>query len=199
MKSTLIRIERVLWFGPMSAIQSIRSVPVLLAVSCLPAMAAEPLPEGVPMQEKATKIEDGAKARLAELDAYWAEVSRAVREGDFKAYVATCHPEGVLVSGTKQMSQPLATALARWEKDFTATREGKVRGNVEFRFSRRLGDATTAHESGIFRYTSLEAGVPPKYEWMRLEALLVKRGDVWKILMENQIGPATQAEWDSLK
>jgi ketosteroid isomerase-like protein len=148
---------------------------------------------------RVTPLEDGAKARLAELDAYWAEVSRAVREGDFKAYVATCHPEGVLVSGTKQMSQPLAMALARWEKDFIATREGKVRGNVEFRFSRRLGDATTAHESGIFRYTSLEPGADPKYEWMRFEGLLVKRGDSWKILMENQIGPATQAEWDALK
>jgi ketosteroid isomerase-like protein len=184
----------------MSAIQSIRTAPVILAAICLPVvMAAELPPKGAPMQQQAAVLEDAAKARLAELDAYWAEVSRAVREGDFKAYVATCHPEGVLVSGTKQMSQPLATALARWEKDFIATREGKVRGNVEFRFSRRLGDATTAHETGIFRYTSLEAGAPPKYEWMRLEALLVKRGDTWKILMENQIGAATQADWDALK
>ena len=36
-------------------------------------------------------------ARLKELDAYWAEVSRAVNAGDFKGYSATCHPEGVLV------------------------------------------------------------------------------------------------------
>jgi ketosteroid isomerase-like protein len=184
---------------PMSAIQSIRSATVMLAAFSLPAIAAEPSPKRESTQEKAAVIEDVTKARLAELDAYWAEVSRAVREGDFKAYVATCHPEGVLVSGTKQMSQPLATALARWEKDFIATREGKVRGNVEFRFSRRLGDATTAHETGIFRYTSLEPGAPPKYEWMRLEALLVKRGETWKMLMENQIGPATQAEWDALE
>jgi hypothetical protein len=105
----------------------------------------------------------------------------------------------VLVSGTKKMSQPLATALARWEKEFTATREGKVRGNVEFRFSQRLGDATTAYETGIFRYTTLTDGAQPKYEYMRLEALLVKRGDVCKILMENQIGPGTQAEWDALR
>jgi ketosteroid isomerase-like protein len=140
-----------------------------------------------------------SKTRINALDAYWAEVSRAVREGDFKGYVATCHPEGVLVSGSKRMSQPLATALVRWEKDFTATREGKVRGNVEFRFSQRIGDATTAHETGIFRYTSLESGKPPKHEYIRLEALLVKRGDGWKILMENQIGPATEAEWDALE
>lgn len=144
-------------------------------------------------------LEDAARARLAELDAYWAEVSRAVREGDFDAYAATCHPEGVLVSGSKQMSQPLATALARWKKDFIDTREGKVGANVEFRFSRRVGDATTAHESGVFRYTSQAPGAEPKHEWIRFEGLLVKRGGAWKILMENQIGPATEAEWDALK
>jgi ketosteroid isomerase-like protein len=171
----------------MSAIRFLRSVSVLLLALSLSAMAADK-PEG-----------DASEARIAELDAYWAEVSRAVREGDFKAYTATCHPEGVLVSGTKRMSQPLATALARWEKDFTATREGKVRGKVEFRFSQRIGDATTARETGIFRYTTLETGKEPKYECIRLEALLVKRGDGWKILMENQIGPATQAEWDALR
>jgi ketosteroid isomerase-like protein len=175
----------------MTAIPSICSAILMFAAISLPA--------GGTTQEKANVSDETAQARLAELDAYWAEVSRAVREGDFKAYAATCHPEGVLVSGVKKMSQPLATALARWEKDFTATREGKVRGNVKFRFSQRLGDATTAYETGVFRYTTLTDGAEPKYEYMRLEALLVKRGDVWKILMENQIGPATQAEWDALR
>jgi hypothetical protein len=183
----------------MPAIRLIRTATVILAAICPPDVAAEPSPEGEPAREKSALIGDEAKTRLAELDAYWAEVSRAVREGDFKAYVATCHPEGVLVTGTKHMSQPLATALARWEKDFTATREGKVRGDVEFRFSRRVGDATTAHETGIFRYTTLVAGAEPKYEYIRLEALLVKRGGSWQILMENQIGPATGAEWDALQ
>ena len=48
------------------------------------------------------------KTRLRELDAFWAEVSRSVREGDFEGYQATCHEEGVLVSGSKQISQPLS-------------------------------------------------------------------------------------------
>lgn len=37
--------------------------------------------------------------RVAELNAFWTEVSRSVSEGDFDAYQASCHPEGVLVSG----------------------------------------------------------------------------------------------------
>lgn len=181
----------------MSAFPPLRSASIVLAALLLHATAAETPPKD--QTSKAALADDPAATRLAGLDAYWAEVSRAVREGDFKAYAATCHPEGVLVSGTKQMSQPLATALARWEKDFTATREGKVRGKVEFRFSQRIGDATTAHETGVFRYTTLTAGAEPKEEHIRLVALLVKRGGSWRILMEHQIGPATKAEWDALQ
>ena len=65
-------------------------------------------------------------ARLAELDAYWAEVARAVHEGDFAAYQATCHPEAVLVSGKAQTSYPLSKALARWKSEFDATKAGKI-------------------------------------------------------------------------
>jgi hypothetical protein len=140
-----------------------------------------------------------ARQRQAELDAYWAEVSRAVGAGDFAAYQATCHPAGVLVSGGKKYSQPLAVALARWQKDFTDTREGRVKAGVSFRFAQRLGDATTAHETGIFRYVSQKAGGQPLEEFIRLEALLVKQPDGWKILMEYQIGPATKAEWEALQ
>ncbi len=169
---------------------------VLTAFTLLP-LQAEPAKE----QAASTAAPDpeAARARLAELDAYWAVVSRAVNTGDFDAYSATCHPEGVLVSGGKQMSQPLAAALARWKQEFTDTRDGKMKASVEFRFSRRIGDATTAHETGIFLYTAQPEGGPPKAEHIHFEALLVKKADGWKILMENQKGPATEAEWQALK
>ena len=139
------------------------------------------------------------QARLAGLDAYWAEVSRAVAAGDFEAYRATCHPEGILVSGNKRTSQPLSEALARWKKDFTDTKSGKVKASVEFRFSQRLGDESTAHETGIFCYTSHPAGGEEKKEYIHLEALLVRKQDGWKILMEYQKSSATEAEWDALE
>lgn len=148
---------------------------------------------------RVTRLANQDPARLAELDVYWAEVSRAVTEGDFEGYSATCHDQGVLVSGSKKISQPLAKALARWKQDFLDTRAGKVKANVEFRFSERLGDATTAHETGIFRYTSQAPGGPPKAEYIHLEALLVKKPDGWKILMENQKGLASEADWEALK
>ena len=74
---------------------------------------------------------ENEKERLVALDAYWAEVSRTVREGAFEGYKATCHEQGVLVSGSKRTSYPLSKALARWKKDFTATKAGKIKAKIK--------------------------------------------------------------------
>ena len=142
---------------------------------------------------------DEADPRLAELDAYWAEVSRSVREGDFEAYAATCHEEAVLVSGGKKEAYPLSKALARWKKEFVDTKAGRRKSNVVFRYSQRLGDGTTAFESGIFLYSFQPEGEEGKEEYVHFEALLVKKEDGWKILMEYQKGPATEDEWKALQ
>ena len=137
--------------------------------------------------------------RLSELDEYWSRVSKAVSEGDFEAYRATCHPLGTLVSGNKNMSQPLSAALARWKQEFIDTKNGTMKARVEFRLSKRIGDATTAFESGIFRYESRRQGAEPKVEYVRLEALLIKENGRWRIMMEHQRGSATEQEWLALK
>lgn len=136
--------------------------------------------------------------RLKQLDAYWAEVSRAVAAGDFSAYQATCHPDGVLVSGTKQTSSPLAEALKRWKKEFDATRSGAMKASVEFKFSQRLGDTTTAHETGIFLYSATGADGKTTRDYINFEALLLKREGRWRIVMEYQKSGATRAEFEAL-
>jgi ketosteroid isomerase-like protein len=138
------------------------------------------------------------RLRLQQLDAYWAQVSRAVNTGDFAAYKATCDPEGVLVSGVKKTSTPLAEALQRWKKDFDATRSGSMKASVEFKFSQRLNDATTAHETGIFLYTATGPDGKQTRAYIHFEALLLKRDDGWKIVMEYQKANATEAEFKAL-
>lgn len=128
----------------------------------------------------------------AELDAYWAEVSRTVAEGDFDGYAATYHPDAVVIFG--MASQPISAALAGWKQGFDDTRAGRMTASVHFRFSERRNDATTAHETGIFRY----AGGDGEPQYLHFEALLVKR-DGWKMLMEFQRNPASEAEWDALR
>ena len=146
----------------------------------------------------ANELQLDNSSRIAELDDYWAEVSRCVKEGDFEGYKATCHKDGVLVSGKSNEAYPLSKALERWEQDFTDAKSGKTKTNVEFRFNKRLGDSTTAHETGMFCYTRVDAdGTTTRY-YTDLEALLIKRGS-WKIMMEYQKSKGTQEQWDKLE
>ena len=140
--------------------------------------------------------ETDESARLEELNNYWSEFSRAVNEGDFEAYVNTCDEKGVLVEGIGKKAYPLTDALKRWKKDFTDTKAKVRKSSVEFRFSQRLGDSKTAHETGIFLYT-FEQGGEKKMDYINFEALLVKDG-TWKIMMEYQKSRATKEDWDKL-
>ncbi|MFT4546616.1 MAG: hypothetical protein ACI8XO_003261 [Verrucomicrobiales bacterium] len=141
---------------------------------------------------------DDDAARLKELNAYWAGVSRAVGTGDFAGYVATCHDEGVLVSGKRRTSYPLAKALTGWKKEFDQTKAGKMKAGVEFRFAQRFGDGETAHETGMFLYSSTDAEGVVTSAYIHFEALLVKRDGDWKILMEYQKSEGAKEDWEKL-
>lgn len=142
---------------------------------------------------------DQEEVRLQELDLYWAEVSRAVGEGDFKGYAAICHPAGVLVSGKRERSYPLASALKKWKKEFDATKSGEMKASVDFRFGQRWGDDSTAHETGMFRYASQVKGGEKTVAYIELEALLVKKDGSWKVLMEFQKDEKTKVDWNKLE
>jgi hypothetical protein len=141
--------------------------------------------------------EANEQMRLKELDAYWAEVTRAVYEGDFEGYSATCHPKGTLVWGVGKKAYPISQALAGWESDFVDTKSGIRKSQVEFRFSQRLGEGDAAHETGIFHYT-FKKGDKNADDYINFEALLVKDG-TWKIMMEYQKSYATKEDWDKLE
>ena len=138
-----------------------------------------------------------AQDLAAELDGYWLRVSQAVKTGDLEAYRATCPPDGVLVSGKNAKSELLSQALIRWGKEFADTKAGKMKARVEFRFSKRIRGKDTAHETGIFLYSSQRVGQEWKRDYVHFEALLVKKKGKWKILMEFQKSLATKAEWSS--
>jgi hypothetical protein len=136
--------------------------------------------------------------RIAELDAYWGEVSRSIREGEFEGYKATCHPKGVLVSGKSQSSYPLTKALAGWKQGILDTKAGKNTASVTFRFGQRFGDETTAHETGMFLYSSVDAAGKASQSYIHFEALLVKE-EHWRIMMEYQKSTGTKEDWEKLK
>lgn len=143
--------------------------------------------------------QDELPSREAELNAYWEEVIRVVEAGDSEGYGATFHEDGVLVSESSKVAYPMTTALSRWKQGLDDTRDGKTKVNLDFRFSQRLGDLTTAHEKGIFRHVLINEEGIKKVSLLYFEALLVKKDGEWKLLMEYQKSEATLAEWNALK
>ena len=137
--------------------------------------------------------------RLAELNAFWKEVSTAVNKGDFVSYQKTCHSDAILVSGVKKTAYPLAIAMERWEQEFEDTRSGKMTASVEFRFSHRYGDETTAHEAGMFLYTFQKEGEETNREFIHFEGLLTKKEGRWLLIMEYQKSIGTEEEWNALQ
>lgn len=149
-----------------------------------------------------TKVILADSIRISELNKFWTEVSQTVREGDFEGYKATYHEDAVCVftTGKRKHSAPIDVQLALWKKDFVDTKSGKTKNNVEFRFTQRVGDSSSAHEIGIFYFTSVDKdGKVLATGGVHFESLLVKRKGAWLALMEYQKSRATQEEWDALK
>ena len=129
-----------------------------------------------------------------ELDRYWSELARTVEEGDFDGYRELYHADAVMVTGYTDESYPIASAFSGWEQGFTDTRRGDAEASVRFRFTQRLNDATTAHETGIFNYRFRSPNGQLSEQYVHFEALLVKKTG-WLMVMEFQKRPATPEEW----
>ena len=136
--------------------------------------------------------------RIAQLDQFWSTVAQAVQSGNFAGYAATAHPKGVLVNGIRETSYPLETALSGWKAGFEATQSGAMKASVKFRFSKRMGDETTAHETGIFLYTTIDSPGKKPESYIHFEALLVREKQ-WRLLMEYQKSRAPAGEWAPLE
>jgi len=134
----------------------------------------------------------------SDLDAFWLEASRTVREGDFEGYAATYHKDAILVNGMSGDSYPISQALSGWKAGFDLTLAGKQTSDVEFRFSQRLSDATTAHDTGIFHYNAKDSAGVESGSYIHFEGLLMIDNG-WKLMMEYQKSVATLEEWEALK
>lgn len=135
----------------------------------------------------------------SEVDALWDAMSSTVASGDFEGYAALYHEDAVLVNGISEESYPIANALDGWKQGFVDTKAGKMSASVEFRFSKRLHSEDTAHDTGIFHYTSQMEGEEAQSIYVHFQGLLVKNDGEWKLVMEYQESIATIEEWEDLK
>lgn len=136
---------------------------------------------------------------IAELDEAWGRMATAVAEGEFEKYIAAYHPDAVFVNKMSNNSSPMSKPFNDWKQGFIDTKAGKVTANVSFRFSQRLHDETTAHETGIFYYYVIDGEGKRSNFIIHMNALLVKKSGEWLMLMEYQKSKATEEEWEALK
>ena len=105
-------------------------------------------------------------------------------------------PNAVLVR--PRGTEPIKQTLEGWGRDMVAAKAKGSRATVEFRFSRRQDDATTAFEAGIFKYTVIEQSGASSPKYYPFEELLAKTDGKWRVLMERQFAEVTQDAWDKL-
>ncbi len=140
--------------------------------------------------------------RIEELNQYYKKLSKTVQEGDFEGYSALYHDDAVVIftTGNNKISVAVSEALAGWKSGFDKTKAGEQKDNVEFRFSQRIGNTNTAHETGIFHFTSVDnSGKTQTDILVHFEMLFVKTDGVWLATMEYQRSNATEAEWAAMK
>ena len=126
----------------------------------------------------------------------WTVIVDTVEHDDIVRMGSTYFPDAVLV--TPKSTQAITAALDGWGRDMVANKAKGTRAMVAFRFSLRQDNATTAFETGIFNYSTIDkaGGRTPGY--YPFEELLVKVNGQWRILMERQFAAVTEAEWAKL-
>ena len=126
----------------------------------------------------------------------WSVFVATVAADDIVRMGEAYFPNAVVVMPTT--TSPIKETLDRWGKDMVAAKAKGNRATVEFRFSRRQDDATTAFEAGIFRYTVIEKSGAKTAKCYPFEVLLGKTNGKWRVLMERQFAEVPPAEWDKL-
>ena len=144
---------------------------------------------------QAPALTNAATSRAIDTEV-WQVIAATVVGSDIVRMGKVYHPAAVYVDG--RGSQPIAEVLAIWGKDMVTMKQAGSTATVELRFGKRQDNATTAFESGAFRYTVIDKAGVRTSSTIAFEALLTKLNGSWRILMEHQIGPIDAAAWDRL-
>ena len=134
---------------------------------------------------------------IEELDRSWISMKRSIKNGDFRKFKTMYHRDAIMVNGIKDSTYSIRNAFDGWEQGFKDTRAGAIDADLELKFSRRIFDNYTAHETGIFHYYTINESGEITDSFIHFEALWIKKQNKWFMIMENQISRASKSEWDS--
>ena len=157
---------------------------VVVAVVCLGiALSSAPVRAAEPSSEEIDRT-------------VWNVISRTVVEQDIDGMAATYHPDAVLVSA--RGTTLIADQLVIWGEGMEDQKAAGASATVSFRFETRLDGEATAFESGMFKYTEIDAGDNESSGYVPFEALLVKKDGTWLIVMERQLPVSDESAWNAL-
>lgn len=145
-----------------------------------------------------TKSAFAEKLIKAELNTMWQEMSKTIAAGDFVGYRATFHQDATLVLGEKETSYHIDKAFKRWKSGFDKVKSGQHKVKVEFRFSKRIYDHSTAHETGMYYHELVDEHGDKTVHYVNLEALSMKVNGKWRVVMEYQKSTGNYEQWASL-
>ena len=134
---------------------------------------------------------------ISELDRSWEAMKNSINNGDFRKFKTMYHRDAIMVNGIKDSTYSIRNAFDSWEQGFIDTKAGIIDADLELKFSRRLYDNDTAHETGIFHYYTIKESGDRKDSYIHFEALWIKKQNKWFMLMENQISRTSKSGWDS--
>ena len=134
-----------------------------------------------------------------EINRVWSELILSVKKGDFTKYKTFYHEDAVLISQANQATANIKDAFVRWEEGFRQTRSGKIKTNLEVRFKKRLVDKKTFYEEGVLKYWTTNSEGTENISYLEFEAVWIKRGKEWLMIMENQKSFLDAIEWNKLE
>ena len=133
-----------------------------------------------------------------ELDVAWGKLKNTVSKGDFRSFKSVYHWDAVLVNGTSKKSYPIKNAFEDWKQGFDDTKSGIISAYLDVKFSQRLYDKSSAHETGIFHYYTINKEGKQIDSYVHFESLWVKKNNKWLMIMEYQKSRTDKDEWDEL-
>ena len=84
-----------------------------------------------------------------------------------------------------------------FKRGFDDTAAGTVKAGIEFLWAQRSVGIDTAIQKGAFRYWSETAGTTYA-QYTQFEAILVKGGNGWRLLVQKQYKALSKEQWNTL-
>ena len=135
---------------------------------------------------------------INELNAAWNKLEQTVSNGDFRSFKSVYHRDAVLVNGISKSSYPIKKAFEGWQQGFTDTKSGEITAHLDVKFSERIFDQFSAHETGVFHYYTINKKGQQSDTYVHFESLWVKKNNRWIMMMEYQKSRSDESEWNTL-